>query len=219
MAWEPDYVTAEQFQEFVRSELTADTAVITRAITAASRDIDWVASNLPNGLGFRRQFGQYATPVARYYTATWDKCQARYVVEIDDLMDIAGLSIAIDTSNSNSYTDVVTSGNYLLRPIDALVNGRPYTQIAFSNTSGIQPTLWPDSVKVTAKFGWDSVPVAIEEATLLQAHRLHKRRLSPLGTTGSNQGGASKEKTVIGEVDPDAVRLVRSRYIRLARTE
>jgi len=218
MAWEPDYVSVADFKSFTRITDNLDDPHIARAITSGSRAIDKYASCLKNGLGYRRQFGLCDAPEARYYTPRWDTDQARYVVEIDDLMTQVGLVVKFDLDSDNVYETPCTA--FILRPKDAVNRGYPWTQIAILSTSGAQPnSALKDSVEVTARFGWTAIPVPIQEATLLQAHRILKRRLSPLGVQGSNQtGSASSETSVEDDLDADAMNIVKSRYRRLART-
>jgi hypothetical protein len=56
-------------------------------------------------------------------------------------------------------------------------------------------------VKVTALWGWTAVPVAVKQATLLQASRFFSRRHSPYGVAGSPELGS--EIRLLARVDPD----------------
>jgi len=218
MSWEPDYITQDEFKAFARISDDLDNIHIDRAITSGSRSIDKYASCRKNGLGFRRQFGLCAAPEPHFYTARWDAQQAKYVVEIDDLMTEIGLVVEFDMDNDDTYETTCT--DFVLRPRDAVSRALPYTQIAINNTSAVQPsTSFVDNVKITARWGWTTVPVAIQQATLLQSHRIFKRRQSPLGVQGSNSAGSGSSETMVeNDLDPDAMRLVDTRYRRLART-
>lgn len=215
MPWEPDYVSAAEFKTFARipTDDTQDDAAIDLAVTDGSRMVDQCVSIRPNGMGARRQFGTLAAPEARYYTPRWDQELARWVIEIDDLMDITGLVVKIDTNNDDVYESTVT--NYVLRSKNALTRNRPYTQIAISNYSAVQPTTFVDSAQVTAKWGWTVVPTAVKQATMLTSHRIFKRRQAPFGITGAPSSGS--EKRVIEKVDPDVAESLRP-YIRLGWT-
>lgn len=202
MAWEPDYCTTAEFKNYVGIESTdnTDDVFIALDITAASRAVDACCSYRANGLGARRQFGKTDAPESRYYTPRWDINQARWVIEIDDLMDITGLTVAVDMGNDDTYESVIT--NYVLRPRDALANNRPYTQISINPNSSVQAYAWRDSAKVTANvWGWSAVPSIVKRATLLQAHRFNKRRVSPFGTKGSPQ--KQTQQTIVDQVDAD----------------
>jgi hypothetical protein len=50
-------------------------------------------------------------------------------------------------------------------------------------------------------WGWDAVPDAVKEATLLQGSRLDFRRVAPAGVAGSPETGS--EVRLLARVDPD----------------
>jgi hypothetical protein len=54
-------------------------------------------------------------------------------------------------------------------------------------------------------FGWPSVPIAIKQATIIQASRIFKRLDSPLGVAGFGDLGAIR---VTRDLDPDVAQLV-----------
>lgn len=178
MAWAPDYVQALELKAFLRIDDTVDDAEVGFAISAASRAVDRAAN---------RQFGLVAAPEARTYTARWDKDRCKYVVDIDDLMTVTGLTISTDAA----VTD------YSLQPSNADANGKPWTSIVL-NEGG---TLTEDGVTVTARYGWTAVPVAVKQATLLQASRFFKRRDAAFGVAGSPELGS--ELRLLAKVDPD----------------
>jgi len=61
------------------------------------------------------------------------------------------------------------------------------------------------SVKVSATFGWSSVPESVRQATLIHAARLFKRSSATLGITGNAETGLMR---VTGSIDTDAARLL-----------
>lgn len=205
MVWEPNYVTRDQFKNYLKIPLgdTKDDLEIDRALTASSRAVDREVSIRPNGMGSFRQFGQVAAPEARYYTAMWDTKLFRWVVEIDDLMTIAGLVVAFDNDRDDIYESSTT--DYILRPRDALPKNRPYTQIAIGFT-GAQPTFFEDAVRVIGQWGWTTVPVTVELATQIQGHRWFKRRVAPFGGAGSPNKGTAVEETA--ELDDDVATML-----------
>ena len=203
MAWEPLYISLDDFKHYLRiseEDVTDDTELLL-AITGASRAVDKCCSDIPNGLGYFRQFGLVDSTEPRYYTPRWDAKLIRWVIEIDDLMTTTGLQIFIDTTNDNNHNQQIT--NYVLRPQAAITENRPWTQIAISHSSTIQPTYFTDSAKVTARWGWTTVPDTIELATQIQAHRFFKRRTAPFGVTGSNTSRSNREIPTPAQVDPD----------------
>jgi hypothetical protein len=195
MAWKPDYVTATQLKSFLSIGDTADDAEIGYAITAASRAVDDHCN---------RQFGQVAAVEERRYTARVDAERGRYVVNIDDLQDVTGFAVEVDSVAVTAYE---------LEPFNALVKGKPYTRLSF-DPADVSLTLAAGEVYVTGKWGWSSVPTPVVEATLLQSSRLFNRRTSPYGIAGSPDAGS--ELRLLSRVDPDVGVSLRG-YVRRRR--
>lgn len=193
MAWAPDYVSAVELKAYLRISDTVDDAQIALAITAASRAVDRACN---------RQFGLVAAPEARKYTARWDARLRRYVVDIDDLMTVTGLTI----TGENGAIDV-----FAKQPGNADFKSFPWTRFVVDLTSTTQPTLKDDGVTVTARYGWTTVPVAVQQATALQASRFFVRRDSAYGIAGSPDQGS--EMRLLAKVDPD-VAVVLGPYTR-----
>lgn len=190
MPWSPDYATLVEAKSYVRIPDVNDDAEIALAITAASRAIDRTCN---------RQFGLVATAEARFYTAVFDRKRGRWLVEIDDLQTSTGLVIKYDTNDDGTYPDTVDK--YALQPINGAANGRPWTQIVVHPDSTTKPGPRENAVKVTAQFGWTTVPTPIKQATLLQASRVLARRDSPYGVAGSPEMGS--EMRLLAKLDPD----------------
>lgn len=183
MAWAPDYVTTTELKSYLRIGDTVDDSELGYAVTAASRAVD---------RNCNRQFGLVAAAEARKYTARWDKDRCRYVVEIDDLMTVTGLVVTGEAGAIDVFAK---------QPGNADLTGQPWTRLVVDPTSTTLPTLKEDGVTVTAKYGWTTVPVAVKQATLLQASRLFKRRDAPFGVAGSPELGS--ELRLLAQVDPD----------------
>lgn len=219
MAWEPDYITVEEFKDYVKDQAatTTDETFIALDIAAASRAIDACCSNRPNGMGARRQFGQTDDPEARYYTPRWDTESARWVIEIDDTMEsVDFVTVEIDQDNDDVYEAEIT--DFVLRPRDALLNNRPYTQISVGINSAIQPYQWKDSARVTTTWGWNAFPDVVIRATYLQTHRFNKRRVSPFGVKGSPE--RLTQIPNLYDVDPDIKQMLYSyNMVKLSWTE
>ncbi len=132
-----------------------------------------------------RTFEQTSSTQARMYEVT------KGTVEVDDIATTTGLTVNLDGTLITSYT---------LHPRNALALGRPITRIGGLLTSA---TL----VTVTATYGWPAIPAAVEQATLLQALRLHQRRLAPFGVAGSPDVGS--EVRLLSRLDPDVEALIR----------
>jgi hypothetical protein len=190
MTWAPDYVTAEELAAFVRVGDTDDETQMGLAISAASRAIDRTT---------RRQFGLVAVAEARSYTARRDPARDRWSVPIDDLMTDEGLAVAFDSGDDGTYASPITL--HVLRPVNAAQKTRPWTELVVRPSSSVQPTGLESGVRVTARWGWSTVPDAVKEACLLQASRILARRDSPYGIAGSPEAGS--ELRLLAKVDPD----------------
>lgn len=183
MAWAPDYVTSTDLKAYLKIDDADDDVQIALAISAASRAVDRCTN---------RQFGKTASLEERSYTARWDKDRCRWVVEIDDVMTVTGLEISSDGTEIDTYA---------LQPGNAEFEARPWTRIVVDPASAHHPDATEDGVQVTATFGWSAVPVAVQQATLLQASRLFKRKDAPFGVAGSPDLGS--ELRLLAKVDPD----------------
>lgn len=194
MAWAPDYVTTAELRAFLRILDDVDDAQLALAIAAASRAVDQAT---------RRQFGVLSVAAARYYTVRQDDRRDAYVIDCDDLMSTSGFAAAADTEGDGTFSTSVT--DYTLLPRNAAADGEPWTQIVFGTASEVATTV--DSIRVTALWGWTSVPDTVKQATLLQATRVLKRRDAPFGVAGSPDSGT--EMRLLAKVDPDVAVLLR----------
>lgn len=193
MTWAPDYATPAQLKSWIRVADNADDVEVATVITAASRAIDAVCG---------RQFGQVGVAEARTYPAVYSRHARGWLVEIDDLQTTTSFSMTID---GTSYTD------YTLGPVNALVRGRVYTQLALSEPSWGYSAACETNVVVTALWGWSAVPTTVLQALKVQGHRLLARRDSPFGVAGSPDQGS--ELRLLSRVDPD-VELMLKPYVR-----
>lgn len=200
MAWAPDYATVAELAAYTRISDAVDDAQLGLAITAASRAIDRHTN---------RQFGLLAAVEQRFYSARWDVKRCRWVVDIDDLMTQTGLLVDYDSDDDETFDHSVDSFN--LQPANAAAETRPWTRIVVRTDSVTLPGLIENGVRVTARFGWTTVPTTIKQAALLQASRLFTRREAPFGVAGSPELGS--ELRLLAKVDPD-VAVVLGPYVR-----
>jgi hypothetical protein len=170
---------------------TVDDSLIEMATESASRLIDGYSN---------RQFYSAGT-ATRYYAAQDD-----FLVEIDDL---AGTAITLVTANNADGVYDVTwdTSDYQLEPLNGISDGIPWP---YTRIRAIGDYLWPilggeALIKITGVFGWPSVPIAIKQATIIQASRIFKRLDSPLGVAGFGDMGAMR---ISRYLDPDVEQLV-----------
>jgi hypothetical protein len=191
MAWAPDYISDEQLKAYERISDENDDAMIAWAITTASRTVDDACSQ-----GHDRQFGKVDAPEERLYAATWSSERRRWMVEVDDFHGAPAVTVDGDT---------VTGAVAL--PRNAAQKGRPWEKLVLPSSV----SLTGDEVAVTAMWGWAAVPVAVEQATALQAARLLARRNAPFGVAGSPDVGS--EMRLLAKADPDVVVALKN-YVR-----
>ncbi|MFI6861784.1 phage gp6-like head-tail connector protein [Streptomyces sp. NPDC050421] len=166
---------------------TTRDALLDRALAAASRGIDTATG--------RRFWLDDAASARTYRTAgrtLW--ADGGEVLNVDDIGAATGLVTATGTAGAwSTVTDVETT------PDNALARGRPITGLLLAGGGwGTQ------RVQVTAQWGWPAVPDEIEQATLIQAARLYRRKDSPEGVTGSAEWGVVR----LSRRDPDVWALI-----------
>lgn len=190
MAWAPDYVTVAELRSYLRITDSVDDAEIGVAITAASRAVDHAAG---------RQFGVVSTAVERYYRAWYDRVRRNWTVAIDDLMTETGLVVSGLSSADRTYS-TIARGRFDLEPRNAAADGKPWSAIVFvSGVGALNPR--EAGLRIAARWGWTAVPVAVEQAVLIQASRFFARRSSPYGIAGSPEAGS--EVRLLARLDPD----------------
>lgn len=203
MPWAPDYVTADAVADFARVDDDVDDVDYARCATTASRSIDHAT---------HRQFG-LTTSESRFYTPRWSYTRSAWEIETDDFVTVT--EVAIDVLGDDTFSTVVDLSAVRKDPVDAPKEGRPWERFRLRTTALSSSPVYPhDSVRVTGTFGWASVPVAIEEATLLQASRLAARRDSPYGVAGSPETGS--ELRLLARLDPDVLTSIKD-YVRKVR--
>jgi len=129
-----------------------------------------------------------------------------WTLEVDDIVTVT--SLKTDASGDGVFEHTWTlNSDYVQEPLNAVAKNRPFTRFCVHPSSSFYfPTQWPRSVELIGRFGWPSVPSAIEEATTLLTHRLLKRaRQAPFGVSGIGLDGSVVR---IMMADPDVASLV-----------
>lgn len=191
MAITNGYASLNEVKAALHITDNVDDSLIEMATEAASRMID----------GYTGRYFYSSGTATRYYAAQDD-----FICEIDD---VANSTITLQTANNADgvYDTTWGTDDYQLEPLNGVADGInwPYTRIR-----AIGDYLWPISggealVKLTATFGWSAIPIAIKQATIIQASRIFKRLDSPLGVAGFGDMGALR---VSRYLDPDVEQLV-----------
>jgi hypothetical protein len=186
-----EYVTRDELKaqfEIPEDDTSRDT-LLDRAIRAASRGIDRATG--------RRFWLDEAATTRTYRLPGRIACEADGdVLLVDDIG--TGDGLVVETGSGSSFTAIT---GYETTPDNALADGTPVTGLLRVNGS------WGTSatrVRVTARFGWPSVPDDVAEACLIQASRLVKRKDSPEGVMGSAEWGVVR----LSRRDPDVWNLI-----------
>lgn len=178
MPWKPDYITVAELKSYLDLTDTVDDVELQTWCTAASRAINKKTN---------RQFGQLAAPAARVYRrpAVYDLTTQLWLVEIDDVQDVTGMTVA-----GTAYA----SSGAVLQPDNAPADSEPWTRLGFTAC----PTM---PLTVVARWGWTTVPAQVTGAAKLQANRWNSRRRAPFGIAGSPEQGS--EIRLLAKLDPD----------------
>lgn len=195
------YCTTAQLRTHLKddgSNLT--TELLERAINASSRAVDRYCG---------RRFWQDSGTATRTYIIT-----DLQKVFVDDISTRTGLVVAVGTNGVTFPTTLTADTHFILEPRNADkyastdFNAYAYWQLRAVNgfffpLYGFGPTL-----SVTARHGWSAIPPEVEEATILKAAALFKRKDAPFGVAGFNEFGAVR----ITRSDPDVVDLLDNGY-------
>lgn len=171
----------------IGSSDTRDDDRMTAALLAASRGMDKETN---------RQFNDAGSASARvYYPDDWA------YVTVDDFSTTAGLSVQTDEGADGLYGLTWTANDYQLEPLNGIVDGEtgwPYSTVRavqsryfpFWPQGIVHRTSWRATVRVTARWGWATVPAPVTEATLIVAAEIFKLKDAPFGVAGFGEYGA-----------------------------
>ncbi|WP_328465530.1 phage gp6-like head-tail connector protein [Actinoplanes sp. NBC_00393] len=164
--------------------------LIEAAIAAASRMIDERCG---------RAFYLEATATARTFPArdrSWLDGDAQSI-RVDDIGDATGLTVETKVGFSGTWSSVT---GFEPGPDNADLRGRPWTEVVYAAGWLTDNT----KVRITARWGWPTVPDGVAQAAALLAARLYRRKDSPQGVLGSADWGVIR----VSRFDPDVEALV-----------
>lgn len=202
MALVNPYCSTAQLRDHLKDDGAKLTvALLERAINASSRAVDDYCARGVDGS--QTQFWQDASVTTRTYVVTNPR-----KIRVDDISTRTGLVVKTG-SDGATFPSTLASTDYLLEPRNADAagsDGNPHAFWIIRAISGWLPQhhLCLPTVQVTAKFGWSAVPAKVEEATILKAASLFKRKDAPFGVAGFGEFGAVR----ITRQDPDVVELL-----------
>lgn len=152
--------------------------LLERAINSASRSIDQHC---------RRNFYVDSATSSRVFRPEgWD------LVYVDDIATTTGLVVETDTSDNGTFDTTWATTDYELDPPNGISSSGeawPFTAIKAVDSRRF-PYGRRSTVRVTATWGWAAAPPSIEQACLLLAARIYRRRQSPEGVIGFGEFGA-----------------------------
>jgi len=189
------YATLNQIKAALRIPTAdaTDDALLNMAVESASRLIDAYC-------GRNFLLGGSAT---RYYHT-----EDPYVVQIDDARSITEVQTSSSEDGIYDITWNLTphTGDIQPEPLNDYVGGIvwPFTRLRAIGDY-VFPVDRETTVKVTAVYGWPTVPVTVTQACILQSSRIFTRLQSPLGVAGFGDMGIMR----VGRgLDPDVGQLI-----------
>jgi hypothetical protein len=164
--------------------------LIIQAVAAASRMIDQRCG---------RRFYADATATPRTFTAhdrhlTVGDAQS---LRIDDYVTGDDVTVETKTGFAGTWTPVT---GWEPGPDNADADGMPWTEVVYQ-AGWLGDTT---KIRVTARWGWPSVPDGVAQAAALLAARLYRRKDSPQGVLGSAEWGVAR----VSRFDPDVESLI-----------
>lgn len=137
-----------------------------------------------------RKTGFGTATETRFYTA-----ESYEYVLVDDLVSVSSLQTD-DDANGTYETTWTANTDFKLAPINAALDGFPYTEI---DTSVTAPRNFPKDVylgvRVAGVFGFPSTPDAVIQAAIIQANAVWSSRTSPFAVIGSQDLGGILRQT------------------------
>lgn len=193
MAIGASYATLDELKARLGITDTSEDTMLTGVLTTASRAVDKYCNRQFNIASVEQSTARV------YYPDTPTR------VTVDDIATTTGLVIAIDTGDDGTYETTLTASDYLLHPLNGIVDGEtgwPYSDITTIRRYWPCPVYRP-SIQVTATWGWSAVPAGVKEATLIIAHETARQKEMPGGVGGFAEFGIIRARD-----NPFAARLL-----------
>ena len=168
---------------------SVDDTMLELAVESASRFVD----------SYTQRYFYNAGTATRLFVP-----QDSYVTEIDDSISIS----VLQTSDGDTFGTTWAAKDYQLEPLNGNVDGltgHPATRIRAVDDFLFTVLDGEATVRITGVWGWSAVPIAVKQATVIQAARIFKRNDSPLGIAGFGEMGAVR---VGVQLDPDVKHLI-----------
>jgi hypothetical protein len=183
------YCSLAEIKASARITDNVDDTLLELAVESASRMVD----------SYTQRYFYNAGTATRLFAP-----QDSYVAEIDDLVSLTTLQ----TSDGDDFGTTWAAKDYQLEPLNGNVDGltgHPATRIRAVDDFIFNVLDGEATVRVVGVWGWSAVPVAVKQATVIQAARIFKRNDSHLGIAGFGEMGAVR---VGVQLDPDVKHLI-----------
>lgn len=200
------YASLEALKAYLRIDEsdTTDDDELQRSLDSASSEIDqWCSTSFTLAGSGPPEDRSY-----HYDVPHWDRRFAGYVVEIPPLTN-GDFEVFTWSDTAADWTTAVDAAQVRLLPLNAAPLTDPWNALLLGPSSGYAyaaSDAMASTVLVRAYFGWIAVPAAVEEACLIQAARVHRRRDALFGVVNSPDG--SSQTRLKAALDPDAMILL-----------
>lgn len=177
MALGDPYITKEELRDYlqIQEDITGFDQKLTDACASASREVEQFTG---------RQFNKADAASARMFAI-----DRRNKVSVDDFWTDDGL--VVEQGDGRNW-EPVDDSSFILAPYDAIVDGVPwpYYRLEFIGYGLVRSTRQtPRFLRVTAKWGWPTVPATVKQAAFQIAAQTYRLADAPLGVTGNTQYG------------------------------
>lgn len=145
------YATPQQYRGLLELRSDARDEDIEADLIAGGRYLD---ARLNRRMGFNK-----SELITRVFIV-----KERDFLEVDDICDVTGLEVKVDTNRDGTFATTVPATDFELRPLGALTLPEPRPYHSLWRLRGhwqIGPR-----VSVKAYYGWSAVPKPIERATI-----------------------------------------------------
>ncbi len=181
------YITTDQLGAYLKITSSSETEALQAAIDSASAAVDAACG---------RYFSDDGAVSVRYFSP-----REPFEVHVDDFSTTTGLIVQTDTGYNHQYnTTLVLDTDFYVEPVNQRVGSLPFPYMCLSATTTniTYGYLFPPrtqffrrpTVKITAQWGWSSVPDPVVQATKVLAAEEYKLSDAPLGVAGFGEYGA-----------------------------
>ena len=177
--------TVDDVKQTLGIEDTVDDLEINVAVEAATAMIEQYCG---------RQFTQDSVASARVYVAT-----NSYLVQVDDISTTSGLILETDPGADGTFDQTWTAADYQLEPLNGIINGQtwPYHTIRAIRSLYFPQDYGQALIRVTARWGWASVPTAVKQAAIIQTITVFKSPDAPFGATPFQDTGILRLRSAL----------------------